>query len=233
LRVLKLSHNVPPAGARVRVPPPPAALLALVEAGGDNWPELEVLTLSGTWRGAGGGGGGAGGADGGGGAQARSSGGSGGSGSSSSSGGSARAASESGASAASLEGSAGAAAGVLALDAPQRLQRLRLSGAPRAAAPDGGGDCEAAAPRAPPGALDPTELLSPEARAALVAGPAPAARALIEAAADAWPGLRALELPALGRASLFEKEHAELEELAWRAAPRLAALNFGRHYHHL
>jgi hypothetical protein len=76
-------------------------------------------------------------------------------------------------------------------------------------------------------------LLSPEARTALAAGPAPAARAFIEAAADAWPGLRALELPALGRASLYEKEHEELEELAWRAAPRLAALNFLRHYHHL
>ncbi len=189
-------------------------LLAIVEAG-PNWPELQVLTLSGRWGGGGGAtGGGAGGAL---------------------RGALGRTGSESDASAPSSfkrRADAGvAAAAALSLEAPRHLQRVSA----RASSAADGGDGQQGSPLRSPSHLARGSgggvgfPLSPEAAAALAQGPVPAARAFLECAGEVWPELRALELPALGRATVFEADHERLEEMAWRAAPRLTALNFGRH----
>ncbi|GBF87586.1 hypothetical protein Rsub_00297 [Raphidocelis subcapitata] len=258
LRALKLAHNAPPPPAAGGPPPADAdALLALAEAGGANWPELEVLTLCGGWRKGAGGGRGRGGGGGGGAAAPVSRHSSGGvertasSGGSSSSGPPGRAASDSDAGSPSFKrADAGvAAAPLLALDAPRHLQRLSGGPGGRPARPHGApqpqphpshsldGGAGGGGPGPADGGADAEDaagaLLSPEARAALAEGPAPAACAFLEAAGQAWPELRALELPALGRHTLFDSDHERLEEMARRVAPRLSAVNFRRHLHHI
>ena len=257
LRALKLAHNAPPPGGGA--PTGADALLALAGAGGPNWPDLEVLTLCGSWREPGAAAAAAAGSK----RPSRSGGGSrvehapsdGGS-----DGGSAgapvgrRSAEWGGCHSGRLSfkhADAGAAAAPLltTLKAPpQRIGSDPEGRPPPAAAlqpplpaptPPLSPDSDDAAGQGPHGGCDAEAgrdcldgLLTAAARAALAEGPAPAARAFLESAGQAWPELRALELPALGRHTLFDSDHERLEEMARRVAPRLSAVNFRQHLHH-